>query len=112
MIRTLMFVGAALALCACTTPDPTARDLDQISRDYQHESADSQNVDQATHADICGASHFQDLIGKPESQINRDALPLHTRIIRPGVMVTQDFLPERLNIRVGPDGKVASLQCF
>jgi hypothetical protein len=114
MIRTLVLAGAALALSACTA-DQTTRDLDQLGQDYQRQTeqgATPQNTDEATRADYCGASHFRALIGKTESQIDRDTLPLHTRIIRPGEMVTQDFLPERLNIRLGPDGKVASVQCF
>jgi hypothetical protein len=114
MIRSLALAAAVLALSACQA-DQTTRDLDKLGQDYQQQSEQSaspQNPDQATRADICGASHYRDLLGKSVSQIDRDGLPPHARIIRPGEMVTQDFMPERLNIRVGPDGKVASLQCF
>jgi hypothetical protein len=114
MIRSLTLAVAVLALSACQA-DQTTRDLDKLGQDYQQQSEQSatpQNADEATRADICGASRYRDLLGKPESQINRDTLPPHTRIIRPGEMVTQDFVPARLNIRLGPDGKVASLQCF
>jgi len=114
MIRSLTIAAAALALAACQTQQ-TDRDLDRLGRDYQRqsqESATSQNVDDATRADICGASHFADLVGKPASAISRDTLPPRSRIISPGMMVTQDFVAGRLNIRVGPDDKVTAVQCF
>ncbi|MFZ2029448.1 MAG: I78 family peptidase inhibitor [Vitreimonas sp.] len=114
MIR--LVLGAALLLLAsCTTPDPTYRDLDRMGRDYQRDTegtATPQNEQQATAADTCHASRFHALIGAPASAIDRSTLPPRTRIISPGMMVTQDFAPERLNIRVAPDGKVAAIQCF
>jgi peptidase inhibitor I78 family protein len=114
MIRSLMLaLAAASILSSCETPEPTTRDLDHLSRDYQQASqATADNADDATRADVCGASRFVNLVGQPASAINRDALPARARIISPGQMVTQDFVAERLNIRVGPDGKVASIQCF
>ena len=114
MIRSMMLAAAAaLMLSGCETPEPTTRDLDHLTSDYQQSSsATPQNAEEATRADVCGASHFANLIGQPAAAINRDALPAHARIISPGQMVTQDFVAGRLNIRVGPDGKVASVQCF
>lgn len=112
MIRLALGGAALMLLAACQTPDPTYRDLDQMGRNYQRDSATPQNAEQATAADVCHASQFRALMGTPASAIDRSTLPAHTRIISPGMMVTQDFSPERLNIRVGPDGKVASIQCF
>lgn len=109
-------MGAALlALAACETPAQTTRDLDRLSADYQRQSrytATPENAQQATAADACGASRFRALVGQPIASVDRSALPPRTRIISPGMMVTQDFLPERMNLRVGPDGKVAALECF
>lgn len=114
MIRSMVLALAAAAmLSACETPKQTTRDLDHLASDYQQSNQDApQNVDDATRADTCGASHFASLVGQPASSINRDTLPPRTRIISPGQMVTQDFIAARLNIRVGPDGKVAALRCF
>jgi hypothetical protein len=39
-------------------------------------------------------------------------MPANTRFITPGMMITQDFSPTRLNIHVGMDGKIASMGCF
>ena len=115
MIRLALGAAALMLLAACETPDATYRDLDRMGRDYQRDSqamATPQNAEQATAADTCHASHFRSLMGRPAAAIDRSTLPAHTRIISPGMMVTQDFSPERLNIRVGPDGNVASIQCF
>jgi hypothetical protein len=115
MIRLALGAAALMLLAACETPDPTYRDLDQVGRNYQRDSqatATPQNQEQATAADVCHASQFRALMGTPASAIDRSSLPPHTRIISPGMMVTQDFSPERLNIRVAPDGKVAALECF
>jgi hypothetical protein len=115
MMRLVLGAAVLLLLAACETPDPTYRDLDQMGRNYQRDTqstATPQNAEQATAADVCHASRFHALMGTPASSIDRSTLPARTRIISPGMMVTQDFSPERLNIRVGPDGKVASIQCF
>ena len=115
MIRLALGAAALLLLVACNTPDPTYRDLDQMGSDYQREtqgSATPQNAEQATAADVCHASQFRRLVGTPASAVDRSTLPPRTRIISPGMMVTQDFSPERLNIRVAPDGKVAAVECF
>jgi hypothetical protein len=115
MIRLALGAGALLLLAACMTPDPTYRDLDRMGRDYQRDTqstATPQNEEQATAADTCHASQFRAWIGTPAAAIDRSTLPPRTRIISPGMMVTQDFSPERLNIRVAPDGKVAAIRCF
>jgi len=115
MIRLALAAAMLFTLAACNTTDPTYRDLDQMGRDYQRDtqgSATPQNAEQATAADTCHASHFRQLAGTPAGAIDRSTLPAHTRIISPGMMVTQDFAPERLNIRIAPDGKVAAVECF
>ena len=89
---------ALTLLAACTTPAQAP--------------AAPQTADEATVADACGAARFISLIGTPADQIDQSALPPRTRIITPDMMVTQDFVPERLNIIVGTDGRVGSLRCF
>jgi hypothetical protein len=115
MIRLALGAAALLLLAGCETTGPTYRDLDQMGRDYQRQNeatATPQNAEQATAADVCHASRFRALIGTPASAIDRSTLPPRTRIISPGMMITQDFSPERLNIRVAPDGKVSAVECF
>lgn len=110
MIRAGLMGLSLAALAACATPDQTTRDLDAISS--REQAALGQNVGQANPQDTCGMAAFQGLVGRPATEIDRSKLPEGTRVIMPGQMITQDFSPSRLNIRVGPDGNVTTLACF
>jgi hypothetical protein len=69
-------------------------------------------AEEATAQDTCGASHWRQYIGRAASEVDRSTLPARARVIMPGQMITMDFSAERLNIRVGPDGKVTEVGCF
>lgn len=85
-----LVMAVALVACAPTTPTPTPVEGE----------------------DTCGMAAQRNLIGVPADQIDRSRLPPRTRIITPDMMVTQDFVPERLNVIVGTHGRVSSLRCF
>ena len=72
----------------------------------------SEQANEATEADTCGAARFIHLIGTPADAIDRSTLPPRTRVLTPDMMVTADFSAERLNIMIGTDGKVGSFRCF
>ena len=108
MIRALV-VSLAVLASGCVAPQQTTRDLDRLTNDAE-QNAMSAGMNAGN--DTCGMAPFQRLIGKPAGEIDRATLPARARVIMPGQMVTQDFSPQRLNIRVAPDGKVASLGCF
>lgn len=94
MIRIAMIAAAAMTWACAAQPRDTG--------------ASSQA---ATEADRCGLSHWGQLIGQPESAIPRDQLPQGARVICASCMVTQDFRPDRLNIILTEDGRVASMRC-
>jgi hypothetical protein len=96
MIRGCLF--ALVLLGACTTP---------LSG-----PAPPNTAEEATAQDTCGASQWRQYIGRPVGDIDRSRLPPRARVIMPGQMVTMDFSAGRLNIRVGPDGKVTEVGCF
>ena len=108
MIRALV-VSVAVLAAGCAAPQQTERDLYHMAENAE-DSAMSAGMNQGH--DTCGMAAFQNLIGKPASEIDRSKLPPRARVIMPGQMVTMDFSAQRLNIRVAPDGKVASLGCF
>ena len=59
----------------------------------------------------CGAHALAAYVGQPVT-----VLPAHgpwttLRIIRPGMMITQDYSATRLNVRVGPGGRILELFC-
>ena len=50
-------------------------------------------------------------IGKTEAEIDRASLPGGARVICFNCPVTLDYRADRLNVELGPDGKVANLRC-
>lgn len=108
-MRKLLMTACVLALAACgQTTAPTTSEAPAA----ETPAAAPTNAAEATAQDTCGAAAHQALIGTPASAIDLSAFPAGTRIITPETMVTQDFVPTRLNITTGTDGNVASLNCY
>jgi len=99
--------AAALAACGQTTTPATTEAPATVET-----PAAPTNAAEATAQDTCGAAAHQALIGTPASGIDLATFPAGTRIVTPETMVTQDFVPTRLNITTGTDGNVASLNCY
>lgn len=64
----------------------------------------------------CGAEKVAGVIGKKrtpalERRVQALSGAARVRWIRPGMMVTMDYSETRLNVRVGPDRKVLSVNC-
>ncbi|KGJ07997.1 I78 family peptidase inhibitor [Paracoccus sphaerophysae] len=62
--------------------------------------------------DQCKASTLQGLVGQPKSVLQTMLLPAGTRVIGPGDAVTMDFRPDRMNVEVGTDGRIAKIGCY
>lgn len=62
-------------------------------------------------ADACGAATLQGLVGQPEGMAAAVKAPGPVRILRPGMAVTMDYSPTRLNIEIGTDGRILRLSC-
>ena len=105
----LLIAACGLMFAAC---GPTTNGADTAATPVVESPAVPANAAEATAQDTCGASAHQALIGTPASAIDLAAYPAGTRIITPDMMVTQDFVPTRLNITTGTDGAVASLNCY
>src|SRR5262245_20023990 len=111
---------APLALAACNPPEsPSAKLPENASTSSTPTStpAPSPPADTAsppaTNAseDTCGKAQHAALVGKPATD---PGVPLASRTVRhitPGMQVTMDFMPARLNIRIGPDGKITEFTC-
>jgi hypothetical protein len=99
MTRHLFWV---LALAACQ-PAPDPRYLGP---------PDQAPPDQAPGVDACGAAELADMVGQPKSilQTMKFAVPL--RVIEPGMAVTEDFSPNRLNFEIGEDGLITRIACY
>lgn len=59
----------------------------------------------------CGADAQQSLIGATYEQLLKTEILGPVRTIRPGDVVTEDFRPNRLNIALTQDDRVASVYC-
>lgn len=109
MRKLLVTAALAAALAACgqtTTPATTETPVAATT------TPAPANAAEATAQDTCGAAAHAALIGQPASAIDLAILPAGTRIVTPETMVTQDFVPTRLNVTTGTDGNVASLNCY
>jgi hypothetical protein len=61
--------------------------------------------------DRCGAAALHALVGQTEGIVAGAKAPGPVRIIRPGMAVTMDYSPTRLNIEIGTDGRILRLSC-
>jgi hypothetical protein len=59
----------------------------------------------------CPAGDLQALVGQSESVAAGITYQGPKRIIYPGMMVTEEYAPERLNIEIDEAGKIARLTC-
>lgn len=62
-------------------------------------------------ASACGADGMQDLVGQEKSVFAAMTFPVGTRIIEPGMAITEDYSETRLNIDIGADGRITRVWC-
>jgi hypothetical protein len=65
----------------------------------------------AAAGDACGAAARQDLVGTSVGALDASTLPENRRVLFPGMAATMDFVPERLNVEVGTDDRIARVYC-
>ena len=65
----------------------------------------------ANAATSCGAEGMQRLVGQPEEVLAKMRLKPPVRILKPGMAVTQDHRPDRLNIVLDETGTIIRLYC-
>jgi Peptidase inhibitor I78 family len=66
---------------------------------------------QLAMSDACGAAARQDLVGTSVGNLDAGSLPENRRVIFPGMAVTEDFAPGRLNVEVGPEDRITRVYC-
>ena len=59
----------------------------------------------------CGAENLQSLIGQPKAVLEAMRFSQPFRVITPGMAVTMDFAPNRLNIHVSDAGIITAIRC-
>jgi len=59
----------------------------------------------------CNAAALQGLVGQPGSVLNGMRFSIDVRVIQPGMAVTMDFMPNRLNIWLGTGNVIERVTC-
>ena len=66
---------------------------------------------QAQPEDACGASGFQGLIGQTGEIARLLDLEQSMRVIEPGMAVTMDYSPDRINFEIDEQDRIAAVRC-
>ncbi|MBC7769926.1 MAG: hypothetical protein H7124_14175 [Phycisphaerales bacterium] len=106
MKRILVLALMSAVVAACTYQAPTYRDLDRMAAASQREA-----IMNRPPPDTCQMAAHRALIGTDGASIDPASLPAGARVICHECAVTLDYRSGRLNIELGPDGKVANLRC-
>lgn len=95
-LRTLAGLGLVAALAACAQM-PQVPGMGEGT--------------QMAGGDGCGAEARQDLVGQNVAVLNTADLPEGRRILFPGMVATQDFRPDRLNVEVDTGDTISRVYC-
>lgn len=60
---------------------------------------------------VCSATAYQGLVGQNKNVLDGMTVPANTRIIEPGMAVTLDHNPNRLNIEVDARDRITVVRC-
>lgn len=91
MVKWTLVGAAALLLGGCDSPVP-------------------QNLGDEMAAS-CGAEDLQSLIGQPKAVLDAMRFSQRVRVITPGMAVTMDYAPNRLNIHVSVADIITAVRC-
>lgn len=59
----------------------------------------------------CGQDQFRGLVGQDAGVLRELDIPAATRVVKPGMSLTQDYRPTRLNISINEDGFIDRVWC-
>ncbi|WP_284260516.1 MULTISPECIES: I78 family peptidase inhibitor [Roseicyclus] len=65
----------------------------------------------ANGEDTCGASGFRGLVGQTGEIARLLELDQPMRVIEPGMAVTMDYRPDRINFELDEEGLIAVVRC-
>ncbi|WP_397544685.1 I78 family peptidase inhibitor [Roseovarius salis] len=67
--------------------------------------------DPTPERDACGASELQHLVGQPAAEHAFGTGSQQVRVIPPGLSVTMDYVPDRLNVETDENGIIKRIYC-
>ena len=65
----------------------------------------------APDQNACGAAGMQSLVGQGRDVLAAMTLPQGTRVIEPGMAITEDYRADRLNLDVDAGGRITRVWC-
>jgi hypothetical protein len=105
MRHVVLATAAALAAASCTNEPMSYRELEDMTRRHQREAISR------PEPDSCQMEAHRHLIGMDGAAVDQSSLPAGARVICHDCVVTMDYRADRLNVQLGPAGKVANLRC-
>lgn len=84
-------LGLAMALAGCVVEAPPVPDLPPEG--------------------ACGAPGLQGLVGQHRRVLETMRFAVPVRVIEPGMAVTMDYSPQRLNIELDAGGRITRVSC-
>lgn len=103
-----LIAAALLAFAVACSPAEEAKTDDAATTTQ----GAPRTAEEATARDTCGAQAYLALVGQEADAVDLTALPEGTRIIHSDTALTRDFVPTRINVVAGVDGRVAMLACY
>lgn len=100
MLRSLLALPLAIVLGGCVSAETPPESPDPLK-----------SARPVPPVESCNASQIQGLIGQPASVLNEMSLAEPFRIIKPGMAVTMDYAPERMNIHLDKNNLIESVTC-
>lgn len=61
--------------------------------------------------DSCGAARYAGIIGQDAFVLQRGFRPGEIRIIQPGTVASQEYIPERLSFIIGLNNTIRQINC-
>lgn len=97
-MKQVLTIIALIALSGCNTGlSPTAPPAPPLPATPQE--------------DACGAAGYADLIGQDATALERVLIMRPVRVIRPGMAVTMDFRPTRINFEISREETISRIYC-
>ncbi|RKQ95531.1 I78 family peptidase inhibitor [Maricaulis maris] len=109
----VIILSCLLAGCGLTTGGATSTDerqLDALPPLGSTEDVDGGEV-RAPITGTCGMENLQHFVGRPRVTVPASAMPENYRVVGPNSVVTMDYRPDRLTVRVDENDVVESLAC-
>lgn len=95
-MKHILSMVALIALVACVAPTANAPSAPALP------SAEN---------DTCNGLQHAALMGQDATALERVLILGQVRVIRPGMAVTMDFRPERLNFNIGTTNRITRIFC-